>query len=123
MQQENLAQIRLRISIICRHILSKHKQLRWQIKIHEIVERLSRKTLHLTPFVCFFFFLKKKKTKSTCIKGKKRQSIQACRVRVNLTLGRDVYLYQYRKAVARRALSVIPMKYLQKFLKTTRETI
>jgi hypothetical protein len=54
---------------------------------------------------------------------KKKKSVQACRVRTNLTWGREVYLYQDKKAVARRALSLIHMKYLQKFLKTTRETI
>jgi hypothetical protein len=43
-------------------------------------------------------------------KKKKRQSVQACSVRTNLTSGREVYLYQDRKVVARRALSVIPMK-------------
>jgi hypothetical protein len=54
---------------------------------------------------------------------KKRQSVQACTVRANLTSGGEVYLYQDKKAVAQRALSVINMKYMQKFLKTTRETI
>jgi hypothetical protein len=43
---------------------------------------------------------------------RKKKSVQACRVRANLTSGREVYLYQDRKAIVQRALSVIPMKYL-----------
>jgi hypothetical protein len=99
-----------------------------------MAERLRRKTFHFTPLFFFFFFwfflvlfcfflFVKKKTNQLAEKEKKRQLVQACRVRANLTLGREVYLYQDRKAVARRALSVIPVKYLQKFLKTKRETI
>jgi hypothetical protein len=99
-----------------------------------MAERLRRKTFHFTPLFFFFFFwfflvlfcfflFVKKKTNQLPEKEKKRQLVQACRVRANLTLGREVYLYQDRKAVARRALSVIPVKYLQKFLKTKRETI
>jgi hypothetical protein len=56
--------------------------------------------LHLT-----LFFYKKKK--------KNQQSDQPCRVRANLTLGREVYLYQDKKAAAQHGFSVIPMKYLQ----------
>jgi hypothetical protein len=53
----------------------------------------------------------------------KKNLVQACKVRANLISGREVYLYQDRKAAARRAFFVIPMKYLQNFLKITRETI
>jgi hypothetical protein len=53
----------------------------------------------------------------------KKNLVQASKVRANLTSGREVYLYKDRKAVARRAFSVIPMKYLKNFLKITRETI
>jgi len=55
--------------------------------------------------------------------GKRKNLVQACKVRANLTSGRDVYLYQDRKAATRRAFVVISMKYLQNFLKITRETI
>jgi hypothetical protein len=53
----------------------------------------------------------------------KKNLVQACKVRANLTSGREVYLYLDRKAAARRAFSIIPMKYLHNFLKITRETI
>jgi hypothetical protein len=48
----------------------------------------------------------------------------ACVVRSNMSSGREVQNYQDRKATARRAFSVIPIKYLQKvFLKTTKENM
>jgi hypothetical protein len=67
MQQENLAQIRLRISIICRHILSKHRELLKQINIHEIAENFRRNLATNPPPPLFF------KNKSTCIKGKEKK--------------------------------------------------
>jgi hypothetical protein len=53
----------------------------------------------------------------------KKNLVQVCKVRASLTSRREVYLYQDRKAATRCAFSVIPMKYLQNFLKITRETI
>jgi len=53
----------------------------------------------------------------------KKNLVQACKVRANMTSGREVYLYQDRKAATRRTFSVIPMKYKQNFLKIRRETI
>jgi hypothetical protein len=56
MQQRNVANIRLRISVICNHILSKNNELRHQIIIHEIAERLVKNNLHLFPP---FFYVEK----------------------------------------------------------------
>jgi hypothetical protein len=41
----------------------------------------------------------------------KKNLVQACKVRANLTSRREVYLYQDRKAAAQHAFSVIPIKY------------
>jgi hypothetical protein len=59
MQHENLANIRLRISSICNHILSKHNELRYQIKIHEIAERLKKDNLQPSPPPQILFLLQK----------------------------------------------------------------
>jgi len=61
---------------------------------------------------------KKKTTTKTCYIGK--NLIQACKVMANLTLGREVWRYQDRKAAARHAFSTIPIYYLQNFLKTNK---
>jgi hypothetical protein len=42
MQQENLADIRHKLSIIYKHIQSMHNELRYQTKIHTISEKLSK---------------------------------------------------------------------------------
>jgi hypothetical protein len=41
MQQENLADIRYKLSIIYKHIQSIHNELRYQAKLHTISEKLS----------------------------------------------------------------------------------
>jgi hypothetical protein len=74
------------------HILSKHRELSNQINIHEIAENF-RRNLASIPF---FKIKKKKKKKNKKKKGREneRQSVQACRVRANLTSRKEVYLYQ-----------------------------
>jgi len=42
MQQENLADIRHKLSIIYKHIQSMYNELRYQTKIHTISEKLSK---------------------------------------------------------------------------------
>jgi hypothetical protein len=68
MQQENLADIRHKLSIIYKHIQSIHNGLRYQAKIHTIFEKLlkekEKKNLHLLPQF-FFFNVKKNKTEKT----------------------------------------------------------
>jgi hypothetical protein len=85
-----------------------HNELRYQAKIHTISEKLSKekeKNKNSASSPTIFFFL-------------------ACKVRANLTSRGEVWNYQDRKAAARRAFSVIPIKYLQKFFsKQTRENM
>jgi hypothetical protein len=72
-------------------------------------------------FIFFFILLKIKAEKQQkYATHEKKNLVQACKVRANLTSRREVYLYQDRKAAARHTFSVIPMKYLHNFLKTTR---
>jgi hypothetical protein len=64
MQQENLANIRHKLSIIYKHIQAMHNELRYQAKRHAISEKLSKERiiiLHLLPQF-FFSMLKKNKT-------------------------------------------------------------
>jgi hypothetical protein len=80
-----------------------HNELRYQAKIHTISEKLSKekeKNKNSASSPTIFFFL------------------------ANLTSRGEVWNYQDRKAAARRAFSVIPIKYLQKFFsKQTRENM
>jgi hypothetical protein len=63
MQQENLADIRHKLSIIYKHIQLMHNELRYQAKTHTISEKLSKeKIMHLLPH--FFFTLKTIKQKN-----------------------------------------------------------
>jgi hypothetical protein len=62
------------------HILSKHRELSKQINIHEIVETFRRNLATKGRG-------KKKKKKK---KKKKDNLVQACKVRANLTSGREV---------------------------------
>jgi hypothetical protein len=67
MQQENLVDIRHKLSIIYKHIQSMHNQLRYQAKLHTISEKLLKeknKILHLHPDFFFFFFNVEKKNKT-----------------------------------------------------------
>jgi len=96
------------------YILSKHIELSKQINIHEIAEIFEKK-----PCIKSLLFLKKKKIKVEQQKHttqEKKNLVQVCKVRANLTSWKEVYLYQDRKAATRRAFSVIPIKYLQNFL-------
>jgi hypothetical protein len=77
--------------------------------------------LHRIPLPPLFLNKREKQQKHAT--QEKKNLVQAFKVRANLTSGREVYPYQDRKAAARRAFSIIPMKYLQNFLKITRETI
>jgi hypothetical protein len=58
MQQENLTDIRHKLSIIYKHIQSMHNELRYQAKRHAISEKLSKekiKIMHLLPQFFSFF--------------------------------------------------------------------
>jgi hypothetical protein len=67
MQQENLADIRHKLSIIYKHIQLMHNKLRYQAKTHTISEKLSeekkKKFPHLLPHI-FFLLLKTIKQKN-----------------------------------------------------------
>jgi len=43
MQQKNLADFRLKVSIIYKHILSKQDELKYQVKKHATSEKLSKR--------------------------------------------------------------------------------
>jgi len=73
MQQENLVNIRHKLSIIYKHIQAMHIELSYQAKRYAIFEKLlkkkkKKKIMHLPPqfffnfFFFFFFMLKKKRT-------------------------------------------------------------
>jgi hypothetical protein len=68
MEQENLADIRHKLSIIYKHIQSMRNELRYKAKIHTISEKPSKekkkkkkknKILHLLPQYLFFMLKKK----------------------------------------------------------------
>jgi hypothetical protein len=61
-QQENLANLRLMISNICKHKPSKHNELRCQIKKHEIAKKLKKNNLqpYSPNFLFFNFYIKNK---------------------------------------------------------------
>jgi hypothetical protein len=61
MQQENLAYIRHKLSIIYKHIQSMHNELRYQTKIHAISEKLSKENKNSTSSPLIFFLIYKKK--------------------------------------------------------------
>jgi hypothetical protein len=79
MQQENLTDIRHKLSIIYKHIQSMHNELRYQAKIHAISEKLLKekiKILHLLPqFFLFLFFYVKKKQQQQRHATRKRNNI------------------------------------------------
>jgi hypothetical protein len=95
MKHGNLADIRHKVSIIYKHIISKHNELRYQVKILVISEKLTKekkKLLHLSRqllLLLFFFFVEKKKKKNNnkhaIRKKKKKNLILACEVRANLS--------------------------------------
>jgi hypothetical protein len=65
-----------------------HEQLRHQVKIHKISEKLNTGIN-----ICIFLpppFQKKGKTTKTCLHKKEDSLAQACKIRANLTSGRDV---------------------------------
>jgi hypothetical protein len=63
MQQENLADIMHKLSIIYKHIYSMHNELRYQAKPHAISEKLSKekkkKLCIFSPKLLLLFFLLK----------------------------------------------------------------
>jgi hypothetical protein len=77
------------------YILSKHRELLKHINIHEKAETF-RRNLASNPPIFLFLFFENKSRKTTCVENK-RQLVEACRVKANLTSGREVYLYQDRK--------------------------
>jgi hypothetical protein len=92
MKHGNLADIRHKVSIIYKHIISKHNELRYQVKILVISEKLTKekkKLLHLSRQLLLFFFLffveKKTTTNMLSEKRKKKSLILACEVRANLS--------------------------------------
>jgi hypothetical protein len=60
MQQENLADIMHKLSIIYKHIYSMHNELRYQAKPHAISEKLSKekkkKIMHFLPKIIIIIF-------------------------------------------------------------------
>jgi hypothetical protein len=73
MQQENLADIKQKLSIIYKHIQLMHNELRYQAKTYTISEKLSKEKIkipHLLPQ--FFYFLLKNETEKQqeCAYGK-----------------------------------------------------
>jgi hypothetical protein len=68
MQQENLTDIRHKLSIIYKHIQLMHNELRYQAKTYTISEKLSKEKIkiqHILPqFFFFFFWLKTNKQKN-----------------------------------------------------------
>jgi hypothetical protein len=63
MQQENLADIRHKPSIIYKNVQSMHNELRYQANIHAISEKLSKEKIKIMDLLThfFFFFVEKKK--------------------------------------------------------------
>jgi hypothetical protein len=65
MQQENLANIRHKLSILYNHIQLMHNELRYQAKIYTISEKLSKaKNKNSASSSLFFFLLKTNKQKN-----------------------------------------------------------
>jgi hypothetical protein len=79
-----------------------HNELRYQAKTHEISEKLSKEKKKICIFSPIFFLIK------TCFKGKETKLNLACVARSNLSSRRNDQNYQYKKAAALRAFSVIP---------------
>jgi hypothetical protein len=63
MQQENLADIRHKLSIIYKHIQLMHNELRYQAKTYTIFEKLSKEKFRIFSPI-FFFLLKTNKQKN-----------------------------------------------------------
>jgi hypothetical protein len=55
MQQENLVDIRHKLSIIYKHIQLMHNELRYQAKTHTISEKLSKEKKNYASSPPFFF--------------------------------------------------------------------
>jgi hypothetical protein len=75
MQQRNSADIRLKISNIYKYISTTHNELRYQVKIHAIFEKLTKekkKKIYCIFFPQFFFLMKKKqKNNKNMLLGKR----------------------------------------------------
>jgi hypothetical protein len=73
MQQENLAYIRHKLSIIYKHIQSMHNELRYSTKIHAIFEKLSKEkrkknsTSSSPTYINIMLEKKERKITKTCL--------------------------------------------------------
>jgi hypothetical protein len=84
-----------------------HNDLRYQAKIHTISAKLLKEKIKFCIFSPNFLFCFVKKIK-TCFKGIETKLNLACVARSNLSSWRQDQNYQYRKAAAQRAFSIIP---------------
>jgi hypothetical protein len=67
--QENLADIRLKLSIIYKHIQLMHNELRYQAKTHTISKKLSKERIKFCifyPIIYLFIYVENNKIEKCC---------------------------------------------------------